>query len=58
MGGQLGLLSHPFSQNRLIKTKRKPLTKNKAKNANFVLIIHLRRAKIKHALVQKRSEIK
>ena len=27
--GQLDLVSHPFSQNRLIKTKRKPFSKTK-----------------------------
>ena len=37
-----------FSQNHSIKTMRKPFSLNKKKYANFVLIIPLRRAKIKH----------
>ena len=57
IGGQLNLLPHPFAQNRMIKTKRKPFSK-KNQYAIFVVIIYLRRAKIKHALIQKRSEIK
>jgi len=41
-----------------IKTKRKPFSQTKNQYANFILIIYVWRAKIKHALIQKRSEIK
>ena len=46
-----------ISQNCRIKTKRKPFSQKRNEFANFILIIYVWRAKIKHALIQKRSEI-
>ena len=46
VGGQLGLPLLSFFQNHSIKTMGKPLSQIN-KYANFALIIHLRRAKIK-----------